>query len=674
MNSLLRWYWIGRALGWDNVPRRVRFMALRKLGVERRALPPGELPAEQWRDEQSNDYHAEDAIDHWRRRAQQFFFNPPGAAAIRRTLPDVADESLWRTHVTEQVERLSRGELKFFGHRYHHLGWPVRFHYDPIHDCEWPEGVPAAQIDQLDPRRQDIKCVWEASRFSVAYALAREHVRDPQSPAAELFWAHFDHWDASNPYGLSVNWSCSQEASFRLMAWLFAACATLDSPAATPARLHRLTQLVWYTGRQVSFNIDYARSQKNNHALSEAAALWTIGHMFPELRSAPKWREQGRTVMIAETRRQIYDDGSYVQHSLNYHRVMLDDCLWAMRIGELHGEPLEQIAERVSKATDWLLEMIDPRTGRVPNYGPNDGAQVLPLSCCDYLDYRPVAQAMHYLLHRKRCFPPGPWDEKTLWLFGPDMHDSSVREHRRSARFAAEQGGYYTLSGERTWGLIRAVTYRDRPHQADQLHFDLWCDGENVLRDGGSFHYHGQKPWPQYFMSTAAHNTLTVQDADQMVRGPRFLWFQWAVGRVLRDTQSADGVESLFEAEQNGYRRLRPPVTHRRRIERHGDRYHVMDQALGTGAGHVALRWRLCPGDWQRDGNTFRLRRAEWEAAISIDSLPEPMSVALLSGQEEPRPEGWESLYYADRQPAPTIVVSGKVELPIEIKTTIEIL
>jgi hypothetical protein len=672
MNSLLRWYWIGRALGWENVPRRVRFMAMRKLGAERRALPPGEVPADFWQNVFTSDYRAEDAAQHWRKRASRFFIDPERAPAIRAALPQVVDDALWQASVTDQVERLPCGELKFFDHRFHQVGWPVRFHFDPINDCEWPEGVPASQINQLDPRRQDIKCVWEASRFSVAYALAREHVRDPDSPAAALFWELFEHWDAKNPYGLSVNWSCSQEASFRFMAWLFAACATLDSPAATPARLHRLTQLVWYVARQVSFNIDYARSQKNNHALSEAAGLWTIGHLFPELRDADAWREQGRAVLIAETHRQIYDDGAYVQHSLNYHRVMLDDCLWAMRIGELVGEPLEPIAERVSKATDWLLEMVDPRTGCVPNYGPNDGSQVLPLACCAYVDFRPVAQAAHYLLHRKSHFAPGPWDEKTLWLFGSEALTAGMRVAPRAAHFDAKSGGYFTLSGPRTWGMIRALKYHDRPHQADLLHFDLWCDGENILRDGGSFHYHGVKPWPDYFMSTAAHNTLQVGNADQMIRGPRFLWFHWAAARVLRNTHSADGSESLFEAEQDGYRRLRPPVTHRRRIARSRDRYHVTDEALGAGKSELSLRWRLAPGTWQQAGNTFRLSDPAREITITINA-PSGMTTQLVSGQTDPAIEGWESLHYADRQPVPTIIVRGSTTLPAKIETTIEI-
>lgn len=673
MNRLVRLYWIAQAMGWENVPRRVWFLAQRKLGAERRALPPGEASAEKLRREFRADYQPSAAAEHWQKRAARFFIDPERASLIRAALPGITSDDLWSDCVSEQVRRLAQGELKYFGHCFHQVGWPVRFHYDPIHDVEWPSGKPASEINQLDPRRQDIKCVWESSRFSVAYALAREHVRHPAAPAAEMFWQLFDAWDAQNPYGLSVNWSCSQEASFRLMAWLFAACATLDSPAATAERLHRLTQLTWYIGRQVSFNIGYARSQKNNHALSEAAALWTIGHLFPELRAAPRWREQGRKIMIAETRRQIYDDGSYVQHSVNYHRVMLDDCLWAMRIGELNGEPLEQIAEPVSKATDWLLEMIEPTTGRTPNYGPNDGADVLPLSCCDYLDYRPVAQAAGYLLHRKRCFAPGPWDEKTLWLFGPDAVSVPIKPFARSKSFSAEIGGYYTLAGPRTWGMTRVLKYEDRPHQADMLHFDLWCGGENILRDDGSYFYNSAAPWKPYFGSTAAHNTVEIGDEDQMMRGPRFLWLRWVEGKLLARTQSADGKSSVIEAEHYGYRRLPNPVTHRRRIERDADRYRVFDQLLGSGRQTVALRWRLRPGEWRQSGNVFQQTIGERTVTVTLEELPAGFTVAMISGQIDPRPEGWESLYYADRQPAPTIVIRGEAPLPLKLTTTIEI-
>ncbi len=327
----------------------------------------------------------------------------------------------------------------------------------------------------------------------------RDHVRNSDSPAADLFWQLLADWDRQNPYGLTAQWACGQEATFRLMAWLFAACVMWDERTADAARYHRLSELVWYTGRHIEGNLVYARSQKNNHAISEAVGLWTIGLMFPELRRAEHWRQQGRRVLLEELDRQIYADGSYVQNSLNYHRLMIDDVLWALRLGELHGQPMPEAAEKLQPALDWLLAMIDPKTGCVPNYGPNDGAWILPLCSCDYTDFRPVAQAAHYLLRGERCYAPGPWDEQMLWLGGAESLDAPMKEQRRLAHFAAPDGGYYTTSGPRSWAFTRVHSYRDRPTQADMLHLDLWYDGVNVLRDGGSYHYYARPPWQHYF-------------------------------------------------------------------------------------------------------------------------------------------------------------------------------
>ena len=77
----------------------------------------------------------------------------------------------------------------------------------------------------------------------------------------------------------------------------------------------------------------------------------------------------GRRVLEHEIRRQIYEDGSYLQHSMNYHRLMLHDCIWAIRLAELNGQPLSsKLIDRVRRAAEFLFQMTDPDTGRVPNY------------------------------------------------------------------------------------------------------------------------------------------------------------------------------------------------------------------------------------------------------------------------------------------------------------------
>ena len=332
-------------------------------------------------------------------------------------------------------------------------------------------------------------------------------------------------------------------------------------------------------------------------------------------------------MICEEVERQIQPDGSYVQHSLNYHRVMLDDLLWAMQLGALHGDPLSEIRAPLGKALSWLLAMIEPSTGQVPNYGSNDGALILPLSTCDYTDFRPVAQAVHFALHGTRAFEPGPWDEQMLWVAGPESLRAPIDavrsgEAKRAPQFEAPQGGYYTTSGPNSWLMTRIHSYRDRPTQADMLHVDLWYGGVNILRDGGSFQYYADAPWQHFFESTAGHNTVEVDGQDQMERGPSFLWFRWTEARRLAYAFSLDGRASFIAGEHYGYRRLPGRVVHRRSILRAVDTYIIVDDLLGSGSHELALRWRLAPLDWRRDGQQWRATVDGRELSLSL-ILPE---------------------------------------------------
>lgn len=663
MNCLARIWWTAKGVGWDNLPRRLLQVWRIRSGRLRRQLDPARFTDDAFRNE--CDATVSDQPTLWAERARKFFPVPS-----QQDLAKVVDDPTWDEHVYAVCRKALEGEYLFFSHWYGRLGWPPDFNLDPMHDIRWPVGEHWLGTAKSGPPRHDIKLVWEASRFSLAYYFARAYVRKGDEKWAESYWQMFDAWVEQNPPQLTVAWGCGQEIAFRLMAMLFGAFATLTSPAATDERLWALSRLAWQTGRQIATNINSARSQKNNHALSEAAGLWTIGLLFPEFRQARRWRDTGWEILAAEAKRQIYNDGSYVQHSLNYHRVMMDDLLWAIRLGEMNDDRLpEAVYDRFERATNWLMEMIDPDSGRVPNYGANDGANVLPLACSDYLDYRPVAQAGYSLLRGRRCFAPGPWDEKVLWLLGDEAVNVPVEPPKRQAQFAADSGGYYILRGPNSWAMIRCHTYRDRPGQGDMLHLDLWYKGVNVLRDAGSYMYYCEQPWRHYFISTAAHNTIEIDARDQMIKGARFLWFRWTKSRLLRFETSADARVGYFEGEHYGYRRLPGRPVHRRSVLRIDDTYIIVHDILGSGRHDVALRWRLCEGDWiQGEGLNWRADTSEQPVALNITASG-PIDAQLVAGGESPMPEGWTSEYYAEKKPAPTILAEISQSLPTRLVT-----
>ena len=465
------------------------------------------------------------------------------------------------------------------------------------------------------------------------------------------------------------------------MAWCFALYGFASSIHTTPERVAMLAAMIAAHADRIERNIGYARSQKNNHAISEGTGLWTVGLLFPEFRAAERWREKGRQVLEEEACRQIHDDGSYVQHSTNYHRLMLHDYLWAIRLGDLNGQPLShELRRRVGQATEFLYQLQDEDSGQVPNYGANDGTLVLPLNTCEYGDFRPILNTAHYLSHGQRLYSAGPWDEDLLWLFGPKALDAPVRPRPRES-LAASVGGYYTLRGDRSFGFIRCATYQDRPGQADMLHFDLWWHGFNIATDAGSYLYNGAPPWNNALASTAVHNTVTVDGQDQMVRGPRFLWFDWTHSRVRCLAESAGGHLEYFEGEHDGYHRL--GVTHRRAVLRAGDDlWLVADDLLGQGEHTLCLQWLLpdLPYTLDEEAGQLLLQSPQgpfsirvWCSQLGIFRLirgGEPVSSALPSPSAPSLTlRGWRSLYYAYKEPALSLSLDAIARLPVRFLT-----
>ncbi len=348
MNPLTRLWWTAKAVGWDNVPRRLLQSWRVKSGWLRRRTDPSRFTDHAFRDQYPFTVDQQPALSRDRGRR---FLTMPDAAQLR----SVSVDSLWQVDVVRVCERALRGEYPFFSRWTGQLGWPPNFNRDPLHDADWPVGEHWTITAKSGPPRHDIKLVWESNRFTLAYHLARAYRRDGDERWAAAFWTMFEAWIGQNPVQQTVAWGCGQEIAMRLMAMVTTACATLESPQATPERLWSLTRLAWQSAQRIDTNINFAISQENNHAFSEALGLWTVGLLFEEFPQAGHWRDRGRRILAHECQRQIYEDGSFVQHSLSYHRVMLDDLMWCIRLGEIGKDPLPDIVlDRFRHATDWL--------------------------------------------------------------------------------------------------------------------------------------------------------------------------------------------------------------------------------------------------------------------------------------------------------------------------------
>lgn len=635
MNPLAKCYWIAKGVGWDNVPRRLLHAFHVRSGVLRRRLDTAffryEVSPIIGLDEQQ-------LANRWRGRVDRFLLIP-----ISKSLRCVANDELWQSSVTKVCEKTLAGEYQYFSHWFGRLGWPPNFNRDPLHDLDWPVGQHWLGTARSGPPRDDIKLAWEASRLTAAYYLARQFARSRDERWAAAFWEMLDAWIEQNPVNESVAWGCGQECAFRIMAALTGAITTLESTAASPERLCRLELLCWQTGKRIEANINYALSQKNNHGISEALGLWTIGVICSELPEAGRWKQMGERLLVAEVGRQVYEDGSFVQNSMSYHRVMLDDLCWFMALSRRNQLDVPRVIQaKGAKATEWLSNFVDSNAGRVPNYGANDGANVLPLSCSDYLDYRPTLQASAELFGAHDVsVGRGPWDEKTLWLTGGLPQDDTRLERKRLSVWQAKQGGYHILRGPNSHAFIRATTHRDRPGQCDMLHLDLWHAGYNIARDSGShFYYHRDKAEKDYYYSSRAHNVPVVDGTEQMIKGPNFLWFNWPKTKCLHASET----ELAFKSTFRDYR-------HFRQISRDEDTYRIEDKVDGVDS--FELVWHLTPElEWAESGNNMFCGTDANGVSSTLMVESSGLINASLSDADE-------SLYYGSKRKTPLLRITG---------------
>jgi hypothetical protein len=197
---------------------------------------------------------------------------------------------------------------------------------------------------------------------------------------------------------------------------------------------------------------------------------------------------------------------------------------------------------------------------------------------------------------------------------------------------------------------------------ADALSVEVRCDGVDILADPGTYCYHGEPEWRQYFQSTVGHNTVEVGGQWQSARGGAFLWLRHATGQEISVTGLDGGDFASWTAVHNGYRALKPPASHRRsvRLDRTTRAIEIVDQVLG-GDHDIRLAFHLGPDVAAELSGA--LATLAWPGASGATTatleLPDGLSWTLHRGEVAPI-LGWYSAGLGHRVPSFTLLGRGR--------------
>jgi len=590
-------------------------------------------------------------------------------------IPDrILQSSLRNPDLQERIKALKCGRCTCF---FNHISSdPIKWHTNFLNGKQSNPDISWFQISDYVPEQRDPRFLWEPSRAAWAIDIARAQARGILTDGRELFWKWVDSWMQDNPPFRGFQWKCGQESAVRFMALCFGFWCVESKETLTSERYRQFARLAWATGYRIYHHINYAISQKNNHPISEACGLLLISHLFPQFKDTINWRKKGRTVLENELRKQIYKDGSYVQQSFNYQRVMMQGALLALRIAEIEDEPFpDEIYDLMDICVKFMYQMMDEKTGLMPQYGANDGAWILPLNECEFWDFRPLIQSVHYLVHRNRLFESGPWDEDLLWLFGEKALGSPVCTKKKFVSSRFDTGGYYTIRDKDSWCMMRCHTYKDRPYHADQLHVDLWYKGNNVLRDCGSYQYYipDNPDLENYFDSARAHNVIQIDQSEPMEKASRFMKFPWTRSSLTAFKEHEQ--YTCFTGEFYGYNRKPWKVILKRTVLNvRSNIWIIIDDVIGKGNHTSLLMWHLMNGEVFTDPAEgivqWNHNKRKMQLQIFNQSV-QPRRFEIINGSDKSGTiQGWASDYYGSRKPIPVLEAEFTSELPLRLITS----
>ena len=487
------------------------------------------------------------SLENWRNNLPPFFFYGKDIS----NLPKEEKEILAKT-----FQEIQNGVFTFFNKTKVNFEEANDWVTNPLTGFQYDIHKHWSEVQDLSKEAGDIKYVWEKARFSFLYDVIRYdyHFKDDQSV---YVFKEIEDFITKNPINQGPSYKCSQEISLRVLNWTFALYYYKDSPNLTEALFQKIMHCIYWQIHHVYHNIHFSRiAVRNNHAITETLILYLSNKLFPFFPNVSKWSEKGKKWFEQEIAYQIYEDGTFLQFSMNYHRVVVQLLTWGIQLAKLNGDTFDKIVyERAQKSLDFLDACIDPVSGELPNYGSNDGALFFKLTNDDYRVYRSQLDDLRAVLNGYIYFG----SKSSLW-YGIQPKQKKQVALTEISEFT--KGGYFIIQEGNTKTFIRCGAYKDRPYQSDNLHIDIWIDGKNVLRDNGSYQYNTSKELINYFNGSEGHNTISIDGKDQMQKGDRFIWNYWVKYAKANLTEFQN--KFVFRGEIKGFKHLDSNILHQR--------------------------------------------------------------------------------------------------------------
>lgn len=454
---------------------------------------------------------------------ERFFY---GFADLTRSAAQVNPD------IVRQADRICEGKFDLLGFKNLSFGDPIDWHFEPISG----KRIPLQHWSKLDYLDADVagdkKITWELNRHQYFMMLGQAYVLTGDERYARTFVAHIESWVEANPPKLGINWASSLEVAFRSISWLWA--LYFFKGAVPNETLDRALKFLYLNARHLESYLSTYFSP-NTHLTGEALGLFYLGTLLPEFKEAKRWQDIGRDILIEQIPVHVKPDGVYFEQSSYYHRYTTDFYIHFLILSQVNGITLPKTVEQaLMSLLDHLMYITRP-DGTTPFFGDDDGGRLLMLDARAPNDFRPSLATGAALFSRGDYkFVAGAATEELFWLLGTaglQKYDSIEAHEPAETSKAFRDGGYFVMRDGWT-DKSNYMLFDCGPHgalncghaHADALSIEVAAHGRTVLVDPGTYTYTGSKEMRDWFRSSQAHNTVTLDNLSTSIPDGAFTW------------------------------------------------------------------------------------------------------------------------------------------------------
>lgn len=580
-----------------------------------------------------------------------------------------------REAIVRFADLVLRGEFPLMGYGNVALGSPVNWHSDWVSGMGWPLDL-ARSLTVVRHDGSDVKAPWELSRLQFLPVLAKASQLTEDEKYRAVAQGLVSDWIDRNPVGLGVNWTIAMEAALRAIS----ICLTLELmwPLCHGEQewLNKVTASLWQHLLFIEAHSEFSHFIRSNHYLSNIVGLATLSAALKGPGMDARFRHYAHAVQ-EEILLQNYGDGGDYEASTGYHVLVSQMFLHSYLVQKARGMAIdERFEKRLTSMFEWLAGLA-AANGVVPQIGDCDDGRI-ELTLDDILqaaqpaEQRNSLRLANYLGLGSHILNKsfGGDGSDAVW-FGAQSLSVPIRERLRVEVFS-DSGLAVARSGEAELifsAMPNGINGRGSHTHCDKLSFVLRLDGAEVFCDSGTACYTRDAQRRNWYRSTAAHNTITVDAQEQNVishdNDDLFCCGNEAAMTPIVVREEGDSI--AFSASHSGYGRL--GVRCSRTVLLKAGQLVIEDEVQGSGSHRIDLFFQLGPEHYvattvEKQGKTVACAIGGSRPLTLNCEAPQIMLLEVRKGEI--------SRAYGSCLPTTRIHIGTTAQLPTTLVTHIE--